>query len=185
MQGTSIAAIGWGGYNVRVYYQADDDSLWQASTDTNGGQWNVSQVSVKNGGSFAKAGTPIAAALALNYNTVSVWPLAQITSFQSAYYIACTQGPVNIRVFTIGTTDEVVQWVNENAGMGAWAAATQTGTVFADTPLAAVWSQEANLRLYYQTNSNEIDEAVCCVVGGKFYNGSTISTDTEGSVQPA
>lgn len=41
-QGTSIAAIGWDAVNIRVYYQATDSTLWEASR--NGTVWSSRQV---------------------------------------------------------------------------------------------------------------------------------------------
>ena len=83
-QGTSISAIGLDETHIRVYYQAADGSLWEASRA--GTQWSVSEMTSNGKSQASKLGTPIAAAVQVTLD--SVRPLIPFW------------GPIDNRVFS-------------------------------------------------------------------------------------
>ena len=75
-KGTNIAAVGFADQNIRVYFQAADNSIWEAAFD--GKNWSSSQLNTNGSAMRGKLGTPISATVLVNETGVRLRAVAQM-----------------------------------------------------------------------------------------------------------
>ena len=87
-----------------------------------------------------------------------------------------------IRIYTLGPTNVVVQWVKDEATQTTWSFGNQGHTAIANSSMSAMWLQNNDLRWYYQPNETSIHEVIWGETLG-WLEGATFSTNVEGPVQ--
>ena len=95
------------------------------------------------------------------------------------------QTPWRVRVYALGHTNEIIQFVEDSLDPAGWSAENEGFTAVSNTSLSSIWAQNDNLRVYYQPDATNIQEKIWGGRASGWLQGAEIGSDVEGVARPA